>query len=79
MKKNWFTILFDEGRVRGDILKNAQDEYDFNISQAQNSLVMPTLDQMESISRIVNAALLRPFEHSGTFNDINKSHILRVH
>lgn len=79
IKKNWFTILFDEGRIRGDILQNAQLDYDFNISQAQNSLIMPTLDQMESISRIYNDLLIRPYEHNGTFNDINKSHILRVH
>lgn len=79
IKKNWFTILFDAGHIRGDILQNAQNDYDFNISQAQNSLIMPTLDQMESLARIYNDLLIRQYEHNGTFNDINKSHTLRVH
>ena len=79
IKMNWFTILFDSGLIRGDVLQNAQQEYGVNIAQAQNSLIMPDLDHMESISRIMNDAFNRQFEHNNGFRDINKSHILRTH
>lgn len=79
IKMNWFTVLFDSGLIRGDVLQNAQQEYGVNIAQAQNSLIMPDIDHMESISRIMNDAMNRQFEHRNGFKDINKSHVLRTH
>lgn len=74
-----FTDLFDEGEIRGDILKNAEQDYHFNIAQATNSMKMPSLDEMESISRIFTSLLDRPYEHNNAFRDLNKTHTLKKH
>lgn len=50
IKKQWFTILFDLGKIQPAVLQNAQQEYAFYVAQAQNSLVMPSLSEMESIT-----------------------------
>lgn len=79
IKMNWFTILFDSSLIKGDVLQNAQQEYYFNISQAQSSLIMPDLAQMENISIIINDAFTRQHEYYSNFNDLNKRHKLRRH
>lgn len=79
IKMNWFTILFDMGTIRGDVLANAQQEYYFNIAQAENRMKMPDMAEMENISRIMNDQLNRPLEFFNTFRDLNKQHNYKVH
>ena len=57
IKKQWFTILFDMGRIQPAVLQNAQQEYAFYVAQAQNKLVMPTLSEMESLSNMWTSLL----------------------
>ena len=79
IKMNWFTILYDMGTIRGDVLANAQQDYYFNIAQATNAMKMPDTAEMENIARIMNSQLDRPLEFFTNFRDLNKQHNLRVH
>lgn len=49
IKKKQFTILFDLGKISHQVLANTQQEYCWAVGQAQSSLVIPTIDQMQSI------------------------------
>lgn len=49
IKKRYFTILFDQGKISHQVLANTQQEYCWAVGQAQSSLVIPTVDQMQSI------------------------------
>ena len=79
IKMKWYTDLFDDGDIKGEVLQNAKDEYYFNIAQAQMSFDIPDLAEMENIAIIMNDAFTRQHEYYNNFYDLNKKHKLRVH
>lgn len=78
IKMNWFRVISDMGQIDQYAMESAERDYYANIAVAENSLTRLTVDQMESISRLMNSALLRPLEHSTGFKDINKGHQIKV-
>ena len=57
IKVQWFSILFDTGKINGQVLSNAQQQYAWAVGQAQTDLIRPTIDQMEAISNMWNKLL----------------------
>lgn len=78
IKKQWFTILFDMGKIQPAVLQNAQQEYAFYVGRAQNKLVMPTLSEMESISNMWNTLIPRFNEFRHGFKESGKKELIRV-
>lgn len=58
IKKKYFTILFNSGKLDGKILQNIKQDYAFAINQAQHSLTMPNKDEMQNILNILNTPSL---------------------
>ena len=58
IKKEYFTVLFNSGKLKGDILKNVKQDYAFAINQATHSLTMPSVDEMQNIMNILNTPSL---------------------
>lgn len=54
IKKQYFTVLFDLGKINIQILNNTQQEYAWYVGQCQSDLVRPTLDEMKSITNMWN-------------------------
>lgn len=78
IKKQWFTILFDMGRIQPAVLQNAQQEYAFYVAQAQNKLVMPTLSEMESLSNMWTSLLHKTNEFKTGFKTTGAKELLKV-
>ena len=57
IKKKWFTVLFDLGKINASIYNNIKQEYAFAVGQAQNELVAPTPEEMEAITKMWNSLL----------------------
>lgn len=57
IKLQWFTILFDTGKLQPQILQNTQQQYAWAVGQAQAELILPTIDQMEMLSNMWNKLL----------------------
>lgn len=57
IKKQWFTILFDLGKLHSSILSNAQQEYAWAVGQAQSELASPSLDEIEAFTNMWNSLL----------------------
>lgn len=70
IKKQWFTILFDLGKISPAVLQNTQQEYAFNVGQCQNDMIRPSIDQMESICKTWRNLLVLPNEHSTGFKNL---------
>lgn len=79
IKKQVFTILFDQGKISRDVLNNTQQEYAWYVGQAQRDLFMPTIDQMESISNMWCQLLQRNNEHSRTFRTAGSREYIKSH
>lgn len=78
VKKQWFTILFDLGKIQPAVLQNVQQEYAFYVGQAQNKLVMPTLSEMESLSNMWTSLLHKTNEFKTGFKTTGAKELLKV-
>lgn len=57
IKLQWFTVLFDTGKISPQVLSNTQQQYAWAVGQAQTDIIRPTIDQMEAISNMWNKLL----------------------
>lgn len=76
IKKQWFTVLFDLGKISQAVLQNTQQEYAWAVGQCQSDLIRPTVDQMESLSHMWNTLIQRNNEHNNSFDHLGtKEHL----
>lgn len=68
IKKQWFTVLFDLGKINQAVLQNTQQEYAWAVGQCQSDLIRPTIDQMESITNMWNTLIQRTNAHYNSFS-----------
>lgn len=67
IKKEYFTIQFDQGKIDFRVMQKADQDYAFYVGQAQTDLIRPTIDQMESISNMWNTLVERSQDHRKGF------------
>lgn len=77
IKKKWFTILFDLGKLNVSIYNNVRTEYAFAVGQAQSELIKPSLDEMEAFTNMWNSLLPRHSAHRFGFNTLGSREIKR--
>lgn len=58
IKKRYFTVLFDMGKITPQVLNNVQQEYAWYVGQCQSDLVRPTLDEMKFITNTWNNIII---------------------
>lgn len=78
IKKYYFGILFDLGKIQQGVLQNVQQQYAWAVGQATTSLLMPSIDEMESIANSINTLIPRVSEHSRGFINMGVKEKLRV-
>lgn len=67
IKKKRFNILFDEGKISQAVWNQVCQDYAWAVGQAQSDLIRPTIDQMESITNMLNTLVWRVTEHKSGF------------
>ena len=67
IKLKVYTVLFEQNKVNNAVLQNAQQEYCWAVGAAQTELVMPSIDEMQSITNLWNQLLVRTSEHQTGF------------
>ena len=65
--KKRYKILFDIGKLKGDVYNSTCQEYAWAVGQAQTSLIMPTIDELEAITNSWNTLIPRVTEHRRGF------------
>lgn len=78
LKKQYFTVLFDLGKINQAVYQNVQQEYAWAVGQAQSELVKPSIDEMQSITNQLNTLLLRVNEHRTGFVDLGTKEKLKI-
>lgn len=79
VKKQYFTILFDLGKITLQSLQNTQQEYGFAVGAAASSLTIPSIDQMESITNSWNTLIQRTTQHKTGFINNGVQEKIRLH
>lgn len=67
IKKEWFTILFDMGKINSNILQNTQREYAWAVGACETEYQKITLDKAEALYNSWRTLLPRTREHSKGF------------
>lgn len=70
IKLQWFTVLFDTGRIPANVLENTQREYDWAVGDAQSEFSRLTLDKAETLFNSFKTLLPRNNEHWKRFFDL---------
>lgn len=79
IKLKMFTIMFDMGKISQQVLMNTQKEYAWYVGQAQTSMIRPSIDQMESITNMLNTLVTNVSSHSEGFRHLGSKEYLKRH
>ena len=67
IKLQSFTILFDLQKIPQGILQNVQQEYSWAVAQLSSQMVIPSVDEMENITNMLNQQIPSMHEHRNAF------------
>ena len=78
IKKEWFTILFDMGKISPAVLQNTQQEYAFKAGQCNNEFMIPSVSEMEAFTRMYNTLIPRVNEFSKSFRHMGDREYIKM-
>lgn len=71
IKVKVFTVKYDTGKIQAGVLSNAQSDYAWAARQVQQEFILPSVSEMESLTRYLNT-MIKPvtsfdqgFKHMG--------------
>jgi hypothetical protein len=79
IKLQWFTVMFDMGKISQAVLQNAQQEYAWAAGDAQSEFSRLTLDEAETLFNSFKTLLPRNHEHWKAFFDNGAKEIWKRH
>lgn len=78
IKKNYFTILVEIGKLNPNLLAVVQQDYAWAVGQAQSALIRPSIDEMQMLTNSLNTLVTRVTEHeTGFINNGTQERIKR--
>lgn len=79
IKKEEFSILFDLGKINIQVLNNAQQQYSWIAGQIQSEFLIPSVSEMESISRMWTSLIQNNTHFDKGFRDLGNREYIRRH
>lgn len=78
IKKMWFTILFDLGKITPAVLDNTQREYAWAVGDCMTEFNRLSIDEMEAFSNSWRTMILRDHQHASGFANNGTRQTLKV-
>ena len=78
IKKEWFTILFDEGKIGGDVLNLALQNYAWAAGDCESEFQRMTLDDAESFYNMWSQLLLKSNDHNKHFEGTGRRESIKI-
>lgn len=79
IKVQRFTVLFDCGKIRGDVLKHAEDQYNWLAGKCVNTFLIPSESEMQSISGMMHRLIPSRNEFENGFKTLGDKEHYRRH
>ena len=79
IKKQIFTIKFDQGKITAGVLQNAQQEYAVAAKLLQSEFTTPSVSEMEAIARMWNTMIPRMREFDNGFSSLGNREWIKKH
>lgn len=70
IKAEWFSILFDMGKISPAALQNVQQQYAWRVGQLNMEFTIPSISEMEAITNIMNQLIPRTNEFRKGFKSL---------
>jgi hypothetical protein len=78
IKWKWFDILNDMDIVSGQKLNKAEQDYMFNVGQAHADMIMPSVDEMESLTNMITQILPSRTEFQKRFEFLGEQEFMKI-
>ena len=79
IKKEQFTVLFDLGKITPAVLQNTQQEYAFKVGQCISEFTVPSVSEMESITRMFTTLVANTTHFDSGFKHLGNREYIRRH
>ena len=79
IKVQVFTILFDQGKIKGDVLQHTEQQYAWRAGQLTSEYNIPSESEMESICRSWTTLIQRTTDFDNGFKNLGDREYLRKH
>lgn len=79
IKVQVFTILFDQGKIRSDVLQHTEQQYAWRAGQLQSEYNIPSESEMESISRSWCTLIQRTTDFDNGWRNMGDREYIRNH
>jgi hypothetical protein len=79
IKKQVFTIKFDQQKINAQVLQNAQADYAWLAGQLNSEFCIPSVSEAEAISRAITALVPRMREFDNGFKNLGDREYLQNH
>lgn len=79
IKKQVFTVKFDQGKISAGILENAKQDYAWLAGQLQSEFTIPSVSEMQTITNMVNTLIPKMREADKSFREMGDREYLRKH
>lgn len=79
IRVEYFTILFDLGKISQQSLYNVRQQYSFRVGQLRTSYLTPSMSEMESISNMLTQMIPRNNEFRKGFKNLGSKEHFKTH
>lgn len=79
IKKQMFTIYFDEGKIHLNVLQQAQQDYAFRVAQLHSKMALPSVSEMQAISNMWNKMHLTTKDFYNGFEQLTNIDTYKIH
>lgn len=78
IKKELFTVLFDEGKISMQVLQHTEQQYGWAAGQLQSEFNTPSLSEMEALKNIMCTLVQRTSDFSSGFKYLGSQEHIRL-
>ena len=78
IKMKQFTIQFELGKIPQQVLQHAEQQYAWAVGQAQNDLVRPSIDQLQSFTNSWNTLVQRVSQQESGFKNNGTKELIKL-
>jgi len=79
IKKQVFTVKYDQGKIAAGVLDNAKQDYAWLAGQLQSEFQIPSYSEMESIGRYIQSILPSVRQFDNGFKDLGAREYIKKH
>ena len=79
VKKQLFTVKFDQGKIAAGVLENAKQDYAWLAGQLNSEFTIPSVAEMQSITNTITSLIPRMNDFYTSFRHQGDKEIIKVH